>query len=389
QRGLDIENGPLVNVALFQTNEGDHLLFVIHHLVIDGVSWRILLEDFTEGYHQVSQEKEVAFQKKTNSFRDWGIYLTEQLHGDVLLEELEYWKQIGRAKGTGLPVDKKDQGYSNKAKYYRDVYIEISKEYTENLLKKTNKAYNTEINDILLTALGLAIHDWTAENQILLMLEGHGRETLEGDIDISRTIGWFTTHYPVLLELDKSNQIAVVIKHVKEILRHVPNKGIGYGILEYLEKDRDETFNHINSSIKFNYLGQFDENTKNGFFNMSTFSHGDSISLESERLFDIDISGMVSSHQLEFRFSYNSKKYHESTMKMVAASYKSYLLQIIEHCQKQTTTELTPSDYADQSLTLEELAELTKYYHSATIQDIYPLTPMQEGMLFHSLLDEH
>ncbi|MCC2252804.1 condensation domain-containing protein, partial [Virgibacillus sp. AGTR] len=304
------------------------------------------LEDFTEGYHQVSQEKEIAFQKKTNSFQEWGMYLEQQAQGNLLQEELDYWAKIDQADIKLLPVDFNYSEESNKLKNNNCIEILLSQEETLKLLQNTNKAYNTEVNDILLTALGLAIHDWTSENKLMINLEGHGREMLEGDINISRTIGWFTTHYPVLLEVDKEKTLDYTIKNIKETLRHIPNKGIGYGICRYL-LDEKRVNGKATPQISFNYLGQFDEKIKNDVFSLSNLSGGEPISPNAENLFDIDINGSIIERQLGFTFTYNSKKYYESTMKMVAASYKSYLLQIIEHCQKQTTTELTPSDYAD------------------------------------------
>ncbi|MDW7617945.1 amino acid adenylation domain-containing protein, partial [Peribacillus simplex] len=389
QSSIYLEKGPLVKAGLFKTYEGDHLLIAIHHLVVDGVSWRILFEDFAEGYQQALNGEKIVFQDKTNSFKDWGEYLEEQAQSDLLNEELGYWEKILKSGVRHLPTDKNPHVKHNKWKDFKEFRFELSREDTEDLLKKTNRAYNTEINDLLLTALGLAFKEWTSEDQLLVTLEGHGREILEGEIDISRTVGWFTTHYPVLINMPKAKQIDSSIKNVKETLRHIPNKGIGFGVLKYLGKALDS--NGINSQIKFNYLGQFDEDIKNDVFELSELPSGNSISLDGERLFEIDINGIISNHKLGITFTYNSEKYHESTMIKVAEAYKIHLLKIIEHCKNREKVELTPSDYSDSDMTLEELEKLKKKYelnHKKKIKDIFPLTPMQKGMLFHSLLDK-
>ncbi|WP_332277779.1 amino acid adenylation domain-containing protein, partial [Bacillus velezensis] len=385
QSSIDLKKGPLVKAGLFKTTEGDHLLIAIHHLVVDGVSWRIFFEDFSEGYNKALKGEKIVFQSKTHSFKDWGLYLQQQAQSEVFQSEIPYWEEIAIADCHFLKTDYEYSEESTKQKYINRVDIELSEEETSELLKNTNKTYNTEINDILLTALGLTIQEWTSQEQVLINVEGHGREKLEGDIDISRTIGWFTSHYPVLLKLKKEKQLSYSIRNVKETLRSIPNKGIGYGILSYLREK--SVIGDIKPQISFNYLGQFDETIYHGFLKLSNLAKGNSISPEAESLYDIDINGAIADHKLFFTFAYSIRKYKQSTMRRLAETYKKHLLSIVKHCREQKTTELSPSDYSANDLTLDELEELKEKYKEFTLQDIYPLTPMQEGMLFHSLID--
>ncbi|MCP3742746.1 amino acid adenylation domain-containing protein, partial [Rossellomorea sp. BNER] len=387
QSSIELENGPLIKLALFKTSSGDHLLITIHHLVIDGVSWRILLEDFSEGYRQVSKGGEVEFQAKSNSFKEWATYLQKQLVTPELQEEFHYWDEIERSKVKPLPSDYSYTEADNKLKYSKEVKIELSLEETEDLLKKSNRAYNTEINDLLITALGLTINEWTSEDHVIINLEGHGREVLQGEIDINRTMGWFTSQYPLSLYV-KSRSVSDELKRIKESLRRVPNKGVGYGLLKYMTPVRP--WNNPEPEISFNYLGQFDETLEEGVFEISSLSTGNNMSIEGKRINEIDINGMISNQKLSFTISYNSKKYRDNTMSEFAARYKKNLLHIIDHCKNKDTVEFTPSDYSDQRLTIEELESLRETYEISgnhKMEDIYPLTPMQEGMLFHSLMD--
>ena len=355
QAGIDLSHGPLVKLGLFKTKDGDHLLMVIHHLVMDGISWRIFLEDFATGYSQAISKQEIELPLKTHSLKEWSENIQKYAVGSELLEEVKYWKNLENTKAGKLP-----KGYrttSNKVSDSTNIEMRISKEDTDKLLRDTNKAYNTEINDILLAALGLTIKEWTGENKVLVNLEGHGREDIIPNMDITRTIGWFTSTYPVILECENSSDTGYYIKSIKEGLRKIPNKGVGYNILKYItpkEYIKDLEFK-LNPEISFNYLGQFDNDLNQDVFNISSISTGDDISKKSQRVYDINIGGVIINGELTLTFEYNKAEYNQTTIIKLGERYKEILLDIIQHCTQKEETEMTPSDFDYKEISMEEL----------------------------------
>ncbi|SMC29673.1 non-ribosomal peptide synthase domain TIGR01720, partial [Clostridium acidisoli DSM 12555] len=252
QGSINLEEGPLVKLSLFKTHKGDHLLIAIHHLVIDGVSWRILFEDLSKAYEMAKDGEDIILQDKTTSFKEWAVEQKKYADSYNMRKQLEYWSYIDKFDVRKLPKDK--EVAVARIKDLRSVGFNLTKEETEKLLKHVNKAYNTEIEDVLLTALGLTISKWTGEKNILVNLESHGREEIVKNVDITRTIGWFTSQYPIVLS-SSNEELGMMIKNTKDSLRRIPNKGIGYGIIKYLSKDKMEF--KLKPEICFNYLGQF------------------------------------------------------------------------------------------------------------------------------------
>ena len=388
QSSIELENGPLVQLGLFKTAHGDHLLIIIHHLVVDGVSWRILLEDIALGFEQIEKDEEVSFQDKTDSFKKWSDKIYQYANSDVLYHEIDYWKQL-KHSSTGSLLKK---GIENKTSFYsvKTEKIIFSKEQTDMLLKKANSAYNTETKDILLTALGLAIKECTGEDKVLIDVEGHGREEIFEDIDITRTVGWFTSLFPVVLEINSKLSLSMQIREVKEQIRHIPNKGIGYGILRYISQKGSsaEICPAINPEICFNYLGQVGQYTEAGALKISHIPRGRSVSPDIGNMHPVEISSIISDGVLIVSFSYDENCIDQSKISVLIDRYENSLSGIIEHCVNRKSTQLTPSDYGDSELAIEELGQINKEFEGiGEIQYIYTLSAMQEGMLFHNLLN--
>lgn len=339
QRAIDLHDGPLVRAALFNAADGDHLAIIIHHLVVDGVSWRILIEDFNTAYSEAKEGKQIKLPAKTTSFRHWAEKLAGYANTGDALKEYDYWKKVAGENIAALPSD-----FTPETNTYSDsktALLELPVDSTEQLLKEVNQAYNTEINDILLTALALALKDWTGAGKINVLLEGHGREELFADADISRTVGWFTTMFPVVLEA-KEGDTGTIIKHIKEDLRHIPSKGIGYGILRHLRSDA--SLEPVSKpAISFNYLGQFDEE-QDGIMKVRPMSLAETVSPGNQRSCPIDINGMVTGGRLSIEFTYNSKEFNVATIDKFVSAYNLRLLDIISYCRTKDNTEITPSD---------------------------------------------
>ncbi|MCP4155763.1 MAG: non-ribosomal peptide synthetase, partial [bacterium] len=252
-----------------------------------------------------------------------------------------------------------------------------------------NRPYNTEINDILLAGLAAALYCWTGETGHSVNLEGHGRESVIPGVTVSRTVGWFTSFYPIILELETPNDISRIIREIKETLRRIPKKGIGYGILRYLtpkEQKKGMTFNH-KPQINFNYLGQFDQDKgESGEIGISPLDTGQAVNPEMETLHALEISGITTGGSLSLAITFSKKEYRRNDIERLSRYYREALQKIIVHCQTEKKRTLTPSDLTLPGLTVTQLEELTHLYalEKKQIKDIYPLSPMQENMLFHA-----
>ncbi|MCO4850630.1 non-ribosomal peptide synthase/polyketide synthase [Bacillus vallismortis] len=386
QSTMVLDQGPLMKLGLFQCPDGDHLLIAIHHLVIDGVSWRILLEDFASGYEQAKHGQTIQLPQKTDSFPFWADQLSKYAAETDIEQEVAYWVDLTTIKPQSLPKDNISEG--SLLRDSEEVKIQWTKEETEQLLKHANHAYNTEINDLLLTSLGLAVHRWTGIEDIVVNVEGHGREPIIPDADISRTIGWFTSQYPVVLKMEAGKDLSQRIKSVKEGLRRIPDKGMNYSIVKYVSGRPEAVSLQLNPEISFNYLGQFDQDLKHQAFRISPFSTGLSMNENQERTAVLDVNGMIAEGKLTLTLSYSNKQYERSTMAKFARNLKESLQEVIAHCVSRQQTTLTPSDILLKDITIDELEQLLEQTSElGETENIYPLTPMQKGMLFHSLFD--
>jgi amino acid adenylation domain-containing protein/non-ribosomal peptide synthase protein (TIGR01720 family) len=381
QAGIDLENGPLMKLGLFQMDKGSRLLIVIHHLVVDGISWRILFEDIETLYQQVVKKQPLALPLKTDSYQRWTKYLSDYSQSKFFQRTKLYWEKA--LKRTAVPISRDYPNALNIFSKRTSESLRLSQEETKKLLTEVHLSFNTQINDILLTALLLSIWKQYDHNTVLLDLEGHGREHNKQGINIGRTVGWFTSIYPVILEKSEDD-LAGIIKQVKETLRSVPNNGMDYLVYKYADPESKKIMEEITPQISFNYLGQLDAGSDVTSYVIANEQRGDEISRNISQTYDWNIIGEVTSGQLSINLFYSTEQYKKSTVTAVLNLYRESLLEVIHYCCTYGKAELTPSDLTFRDLSIRQLDELKDQYN---LEDIYPLSPMQEGMLFHSLLD--
>ena len=359
QIGLNLSRGPLLRVALFDlgSKRANRLLIVIHHLAVDGVSWRVLLEDLQTAYLQLSRGEQVSLPLKTTSFKEWAERLTAYARSEPVKGELAFWLAQASTRTGRLPVD-----YSGRVNTYasaRRICVSLSLPETQALLQEVPSAYRTQINDVLLTAVAEAFAPWTGSGVLRVNLEGHGREEVVPGVDLSRTVGWFTTIFPVLLDLEGVTQPGDALKSVKEQLRAIPNRGIGYGLLRYLSGDRDiaaQLERVPQAEVSFNYLGQFEQEPSNSpVFRLTAEPSGPAHSLDALRRHLLEIEGVVLEGRLRVDWVYSGNIHRRGTVERLAAVFIEALRSLIAHCQSLAEPGFTPSDFPLAGLKQERL----------------------------------
>ncbi|WP_068773800.1 non-ribosomal peptide synthetase [Paenibacillus sp. FJAT-26967] len=362
QGSIRLDGGQLVKLGLFQTAQQDHLLIAIHHLVIDAVSWRILLEDLYASYSQASGQTAIRMKSKTHSFMEWADFLNQYADSSELLKEAAYWHELADMPCMPLPKDFPD-GVTPETGPNMLVSMELNEEETNRLLHGVHQAYNTDMNDILLTALGLALKDWTQHTAFTVYLEGHGREELFEGISVSRTVGWFTSLYPVHLDMEYED-LSYQIKTVKESLRQIPSKGIGFGILAYMTDltSQDLALKVPEPDICFNYLGEFGKETANDMFRLSDISAGATRSPSAKSPYSLDINGVVAEGRLSISFTFAPQEYKSGSITKLSGMFKDHLRALIEHCSASEAPQNTPSDYGTRDLSIEEVEDILEIF---------------------------
>ena len=385
QRSLDLQHGPLLRALLVDGPEGQQrLLIAIHHLVVDGVSWRVLLEDLQTVYRQLSDGQAVSLPAKTSALRDWSSRLQAYAGSESLREELSVWQHQLAGPAVALPVDRSRGSLRN-----RDadtVSVRLDAEHTRQLLQQAPSAYRTQVNDLLLTALARVLCRWSGHASALIQLEGHGRETLFDDLDLTRSVGWFTSAYPLRLTPQAGQGDS--IKAIKEQLRGVPHKGLGYGVLRYLADDLiKQTMAALPSAeITFNYLGQFDQSFgSDALFHPLDESAGIAHDPDAPLPNALSVDSQVYGGELVLRWTFSRERHDPQTIRELADAYLAELQSLVAHCLKDDAGGLTPSDFPLAHLTQAQLDALP--VPASAIEDVYPLTPMQEGLLLHTLLE--
>ncbi|AUZ49038.1 non-ribosomal peptide synthetase [Pseudomonas orientalis] len=381
QRSLDLQQGQLLRAVLADMADGSQrLLLVMHHLVVDGVSWRVLLEDLQSLYRQQT------LPAKTTSFKTWAERLQGYARSAAVEQEKHFWLQQLQGVPTDLPC--LDPQGARPGHLAQTVVSQLDAEHTRQLLQQAPTAYRTQINDLLLTALARVICQWTGQACSLIQLEGHGREELFDDIDLTRTLGWFTSLFPV--RLTPAESLASSIKQIKEQLRAVPNKGLGFGVLRYLGDDATrQAFSELPvPRITFNYLGQIDGSfdQPEGLFVPAAESAGAEQSPDAPLGNWLTLNGQVFGAELHMGWTFSPLMFEASQIEALSQAFTRELMALVEHCCAPGNHGVTASDFPLSRLNQQQLESLP--LAAEAIEDIYTLSPMQQGMLFHTLYEQ-
>jgi amino acid adenylation domain-containing protein/non-ribosomal peptide synthase protein (TIGR01720 family) len=363
QASLDLSEGDFVRAAYFDlgTDRPARLLWVIHHLAVDVISWGILLDALQTAYGQLSEGVPVRLAPRSTSFKTWAERLREYARSPALAEEAGYWLDGRREGAAPLPRDN-PEGENTEASV-GVVWAELGAEETKALLQQVPKVYRTMINDVLLTALARAFARWTGESSLLLDLESHGREELFDDVDLSRTVGWFTCIFPVLLDLRRAAGPGEALKAIKEQVRGVPGGGVGYGVLRYLSEDertRSRLGQFPEAEVSFNYIGRSGQTySENALLVATSGPVGPAHSPHARRRYVFEVTGGVSaSGRLRMAWLYSENLHRRGTVERLARGFTDALGEIIAHCLSPGVGGHTPSDFEGAGLNQGELDDL-------------------------------
>ena len=361
QASLHLTDGPLVRVTLFNRREGgdSYLLIVIHHLVVDGVSWRIILEDLALAYQHAQAGERSEFPPKTASYKRWSEHLRDYAESDAAREQTRFWAAALPAAAAPLPVD--TPGGANSLASSGRAITTLSVEESRALIHDVPKALGTQIDDLLLTALSRVLTEWTGGDTALVHVERHGREQLAGDdVDLSRTVGWFTAFVPLALKATPQMPLDVAIKEIKEMLRRLPDRGAGFGIVKYLSRDPEvrrlvESLPH--PQVSFNYQGQFG-GADGEWALASGLSTGANRSGAGHRAHLLEIDSMVVGGQLRAVWTYGRELHRPVTIERLAVRFGDALRALIEHARGSAAPAFTPSDFPAARVSQDELDKL-------------------------------
>lgn len=322
QSGIDLREGPLFKAVLICGNSGDYLMLCAHHLVVDGVSWRILLEDFSNLYKGHVQGVEVPLPSKTTSFKQWAEKMHEYAESNIVKSEISYWNEVSSKINSNF-----EDKYSAQNSDESEIEVSLDKDTTQKLLYASSKAYSTDVTDLLLASLGLALEEYNGSEATSVVLESHGRNSNIEDVIVDRTVGWFTCTYPVVF--NNESDLGNMIIGVKDVVHRVPNDGFNYGIIRYI---RNEINTAAQADICFNYLGNFDNDNNIDDIEISDEMIGKTSSPDNAMQFKFYIDAFVSSKKMMLRATYKDKCLNSDDAEKLMKIYVDKIEKIVEHC---------------------------------------------------------
>lgn len=384
---MDISSGPLLTSVLIRIGNTSKLLLVVHHLVIDAVSLRILIEDINLSYSMLAKGEKVVFPEKSISFMDFSKACHRYIKSDEIRNEKKYWQSVVNTKVSQMAYDKEPD--RNIFKDMETTTIELSVEETDSILTNANKILNSESIDIFLTALARVLNQRNCKKSRIL-LETHGRDAIK-DLDTHRSVGWFTSIFPHIIEVAGEN-IYKNVKHIREGIKAVPNKGNGYALCRYLLDDHESVDFDLNPKpvILFNYLGKFDNKENSEILTFSKVILNGTIDPLMERYVNIDFEGAIIDNKLFWFISFNSRAFKKETIEALLKDFRTELINILNYTEQNSSKLSLQNNFTYSNLNQPDLERISTIcdIEIDNVKDIYMLSPMQEGMLYHNIYEE-
>ncbi|MDR7010079.1 amino acid adenylation domain-containing protein, partial [Paraburkholderia strydomiana] len=377
QSSLNIEHGPVWRIGHFETPDETRVLIAIHHLAVDGVSWRVLLEELQTAYEQAERDEPVALPATSMPWRAWVRALEQYSHSDAVQSEASWWQNALSVldEASELPL-RAPAGTRVAGSETIDWTLDASR--TRDLLQNASRAYRTRVDELLLAALAQALGAWSGAAEIAVELEGHGREDVIDGADLSRTVGWFTTRFPVALPGAPAAPGDALVA-VKERVRAVPHKGMHWGLL-------DASRARPRPAISFNYLGRFDQSFDAASrFTFSSDDAGSSHGPGARVDYALDLNGIVTGDTLLLRWRFDPARIARESVERIVAAFDQHVDALIAHCVA-APPGATASDFPLSGLDQVQLRALR--LPLGGVADIYPATPLQQGLLYHSELQQ-
>ena len=338
--GLNLTSGPLFAAVLCVGDEtSSRLLLLAHHLVVDGVSWRVLIEDLETGCRQAMAGRPIQFPLKTTSFKEWAERLTAYAQSVPLRNQCDQWQALIESGTTGISVDHADS--ENRECWTRSEIVVLDERETDDLLHRVSQVLHAHVSEILVSALARTMVRWTGSDSVMLDLEGHGRESLFDDVDLSRTVGWFTSVFPVRLHVDAGADPLATLRSVRRQLQAVPQAGIGFGLLRYLSHDK-QIQDHMRSfpaaQVCWNYLGQYDHVLPaDALFQLERAGYERDRSGECMRSHVLNLNACIVQGQLSVEWAYSERVHCRETIERLAEGFMEELRALIGYvCSSQT-----------------------------------------------------
>lgn len=327
QASFSLQNGPLLKLALFQVPDGERLLVLVHHLVMDVVSWRILFDDINTLYQQYKEGAELTLPLKTGSFQDWAQSLAYYADEPAFIQnEAPYWLDVVSQPHDLIRPDFNVSRTVNSDS--RKIAFELDTEQTRHLLADVSKQYHAGMNSVLLTALTQAVKGTFGTENLLIDLEGHGRQPIT-NVNTTRTVGYFTSTYPVLLSANKGDKTLERLLATHQHLSQVPNHGIGFGLLQHLSSFDGVRLAEVKPQICFNYFGQFDQDIARLPIPLADESTGHTQHPDDFRHpYFFYVTAYIESGKLTARIEYSQSQFNAETVQRLADAFEKALIQL-------------------------------------------------------------